>query len=66
MFILPPETWEAIRDMDVADLLDAIEVGGIEAGERWLRSRGLAFSRPGGRVAERPNPEHGPTARAEG
>jgi hypothetical protein len=50
-FVLPPETWEAIRDGDVADLLDAIEEGGIEAGERWLRSRGLAYmlaeQRPG-------------------
>jgi hypothetical protein len=32
MFVLPPATWEAIRDGDVADLLDAIELGGVEAG----------------------------------
>ncbi|GAA1285792.1 hypothetical protein GCM10009609_59210 [Pseudonocardia aurantiaca] len=30
----------------MADLLDAIELGGVEAGERWLRSRGLPYSKP--------------------
>ncbi|GAA1839741.1 hypothetical protein GCM10009836_18660 [Pseudonocardia ailaonensis] len=41
---LPAETWEAIRD-DVADLLDAAEIGGVEAAEKWLQSRGLKYSR---------------------
>ncbi|WP_344422383.1 protein rep [Pseudonocardia ailaonensis] len=41
---LPAETWEAIRD-EVPDLLDAVELGGVEAAERWLKSRGLAYTR---------------------
>lgn len=45
LLVIPPETWKVIVD-DVADLLDAIELGGVEAGERWLRSRGLAYSKP--------------------
>lgn len=40
---LPAETWKAVRD-EVADLLDAVELGGIPAAERWLRSRGLAYA----------------------
>src|SRR5690606_11519410 len=47
LFVLPAETWEAVRD-EIEDLLDVIELEGVEAGERWLRSRGLAYSRPGG------------------
>lgn len=48
-FVLPRETWEAIRH-DVADLLDAVEIGGVDAGERWLKSRGLAY------ILARPRP----------
>lgn len=39
---LPAETWAAMRD-EVADLLDAVELGGLAAAESWLRSRGLAY-----------------------
>lgn len=42
VLILPRETWTVVRH-DVADLLDAIELRGTEAGASWLRSRGLAF-----------------------
>ncbi|WP_225924658.1 protein rep [Pseudonocardia abyssalis] len=42
VLILPKATWIVVRH-DVADLLDAVELGGRLAGQRWLRSRGLAF-----------------------
>lgn len=46
LLVLPAETWKAIRDADIVGLLDCIELGGVGAGIRWLRSRGLAFSVP--------------------
>lgn len=42
VLILPKATWTVVRH-EVADLLDAVELGGALAGQRWLRSRGLAF-----------------------
>ncbi|RTL66805.1 MAG: hypothetical protein EKK42_15565 [Pseudonocardiaceae bacterium] len=40
--VLPAATWKAVRDR-VTDLLDALEIGGIDAAVRWLRSRSLAY-----------------------
>jgi hypothetical protein len=45
VLVLPHATWTAVRQ-EVADLLDAVELGGVPAGQRWLRSRGLAFLTP--------------------
>lgn len=40
---MPKATWSAVRT-EVADLLDAAELGGVPAAVSWLRSRGLAFT----------------------
>ncbi|SDG48678.1 MBL fold metallo-hydrolase [Pseudonocardia oroxyli] len=40
--IIPKESWPLVRD-DVADLLDAIELGGVDQAVRWLTSRSLGF-----------------------
>ncbi|WP_349675574.1 DUF4244 domain-containing protein [Pseudonocardia sp. HH130629-09] len=42
LLTIPRESWERMRH-DVADLLDAVEIGGVEQGVRWMRSRGLGF-----------------------
>ena len=52
--ILPPETWAAVRSGGITDLLDALELGGVPAAEKWLRSRSLAYvlARSGSSVGE--------------
>lgn len=44
---IPAESWPAVR-AEVADLLDAVELGGVEAAVRWMASRSLAWSIPCG------------------
>ncbi|MFR9803203.1 protein rep [Pseudonocardia sp. RS010] len=60
MIVIPRDAWEAVRT-DVADLLDAVEIGGIPAAESWLLSRGLSYRC----VAERPNQARSPRRLAE-
>jgi hypothetical protein len=43
--ILPPETWEAVRDR-VAELLDAAEADGVTGAILWLDRRGLRWIWP--------------------
>ena len=43
--ILPPETWDAVRDR-VSELLDAAEVGGVAGAMRWLDRQGLRWFCP--------------------
>lgn len=45
VLVIAPESWPAVRP-HVADLLDAVEVGGLPAAQRWLSSRGLSWSTP--------------------
>lgn len=61
VLVIPAESWPRVR-AEVADLLDAVEVGGMDAAITWMDSRGLSWSRPktggdpppeGGRPAER-------------
>ncbi|WP_433506759.1 protein rep [Pseudonocardia halophobica] len=44
---LEPQSWPLVR-AEVADLLDALETGGVPAAARWLDSRGARWHRPGG------------------
>ena len=46
MLIIPTASWVEMRH-EAHDLLDAIEMGGVTAGERWLKSRHLAYRVPG-------------------
>jgi hypothetical protein len=58
VLIVSNESWKLVR-VEVSDLLDAVEIGGVAAAIRWLDSRGCRWSRPrprGGGV-----PPSGPT-----
>lgn len=45
LMVIPAESWPRVR-AEVADLLDAVELGGLDAAVRWMSSRGLAWSTP--------------------
>lgn len=47
VLVIPAESWPAVR-AEVAGLLDAAEIGGLDAAQRWLTARGLAWSLPRG------------------
>lgn len=45
VLVIPSESWPRVRS-EVAGLLDAVELGGLDAAIRWMTSRGLAWSAP--------------------
>lgn len=45
VLVIPAESWPRVR-AEVADLLDAVELGGLGAAMRWMNSRGLAWFAP--------------------
>ena len=41
----PPGVWPSVR-VQAADLLDAVEVGGVAAAIQWMAARGLTWGVP--------------------
>ncbi|WP_445942253.1 protein rep [Pseudonocardia sp. T1-2H] len=45
VLVIPRESWDRVRD-ELPDLLDAVEIGGLDAAISWMRSRSLEFILP--------------------